>query len=181
MAWGVSCQHDHIVAELHPMVRGHQEVVPGLGVQVLQGAPQLSWWGRGVSAVPAARGVRPGDAALAPSGQTAALGTRRSRQTALATGSRQGCGLSAPHWRTATTTFVVRGSAVRCNAVHRSVSITLPCGAAETWPPVPRTATHPHKTATVSQLAWLVLLGRTTTGVHGLLAAHTRHSTPTRC
>ena len=34
------------------MVRGHQEVVPGLGVQVFQGAPQLSWWGRGVSAVP---------------------------------------------------------------------------------------------------------------------------------
>ena len=34
------------------MVRGHQEVVPGPGVQVLQGAPQLSRWGRGVSAVP---------------------------------------------------------------------------------------------------------------------------------
>ena len=54
----VGCQCDHIVAELHPMVRGHQEVVPGLGVQVLQGAPQLSWWGRGVSAVP-----QPGDCA----------------------------------------------------------------------------------------------------------------------
>ena len=34
------------------MVRGHQEVVPGLGVQVLQGALQLSRWGRGVSAAP---------------------------------------------------------------------------------------------------------------------------------
>ena len=48
----VGCQRDHVVAELHPMVRGHQEVVPGLGVQVLQGAPQLSWRWRGVSAVP---------------------------------------------------------------------------------------------------------------------------------
>ena len=48
----VGCQRDHVIAKLHPMVRGHQEVVPGLGVQVLQGAPQLSWRGRGVSAVP---------------------------------------------------------------------------------------------------------------------------------
>ena len=44
----------------------------------------------------------------------------------------------------------------------------------------PPTAIHPHKTATVSQLGWLVLLGRTTTGGHGLLAAHTRHSDPSR-
>ena len=48
----VGCQRDHVVAELHPMVRGHQEVVPGLGVHALQGAPQLSWRGRGVSAAP---------------------------------------------------------------------------------------------------------------------------------
>ena len=48
----VSCQRDHVVAELHPMVCGHQELVPGLGVQLLQGAPHLSRWGRGVSAVP---------------------------------------------------------------------------------------------------------------------------------
>ena len=67
-----------------------------------------------------------------------------------------------------------------CNAVPPSVSITVPLGAVKTWPSAPRTATHPHKTATVSQLGWLVLLGRTTTGGHGPLAAHTRHSTPTR-
>ena len=67
-----------------------------------------------------------------------------------------------------------------CNAIPPSVSITVPRGAVKTWPPVPRTATHPHKTATVSQLRWLVLLGRTTTGGHGLLVAHTRHSTPTK-
>ena len=48
----VGCQREHLVAELHPMVCGHQELVPGLGVQVLQGAPQLSRWGRGVSAAP---------------------------------------------------------------------------------------------------------------------------------
>ena len=67
-----------------------------------------------------------------------------------------------------------------CNAIPPSVSITVPRRAVKTWPPVPRTATHPHKTTTVSQLGWLVLLGRTTTGGHRLLAAHTRHSTPTR-
>ena len=67
-----------------------------------------------------------------------------------------------------------------CNAVPPSVSITVPRGAVKTWPSVPRTATGPHKTATVSQLRWLALLGRTTTGGHGLLATHTRHSTPTR-
>ena len=57
----VGYQRDHFAAELHPMVRGHQEVAPGLGVQAFQGATQLNWWGRGVSAV---GGVRPGDAAV---------------------------------------------------------------------------------------------------------------------
>ena len=68
-----------------------------------------------------------------------------------------------------------------CNAIPPSVSITVPRGALKTWPPVPQTVTHPHKTATVFQLGWGPdLLGRTTTGGHGLLAAHTRHSTPTK-
>ena len=51
----VGCQRDHVVAELHPMVRGHQEVVPMPGVQAFPGATQLSWWGRGVSAFPQPR------------------------------------------------------------------------------------------------------------------------------
>ena len=47
------------------------------------------------------QGSAPGRCRPAPPGQTAALRTGRSRQTALATGSRQGYGLSPPHWRTA--------------------------------------------------------------------------------
>ena len=67
-----------------------------------------------------------------------------------------------------------------CNAIRPSVPITVPRGAVKTWPPVPRMVTHPHKTATVSQLGWGPdFLGRTTTGGHGLFAAHTRHSTST--
>ena len=60
----VGCQRDHVIAELHPMVRGHQEVVPGLGVHVLQGAHATQPAGERHLRSPAARGVRLGDAAL---------------------------------------------------------------------------------------------------------------------
>ena len=62
-----------------------------------------------------------------------------------------------------------------------SVSTTVPRGAVKMCFPTPQTFTHPQRLATVSELGWGPdFLGKTTTGGHGLLAAHTRHSSPTR-
>ena len=75
----------------------------------------------------------------------------KSLQRTLAIGSRQGCGLSAPHWREITTMWGFMGSAVIRSAIRPCQFAAVPLGAVKACPASPRTITQPHSTTTVSQ------------------------------